>query len=235
MSKNLSRMIYQNQKKMLGTRVEFKQYGGLTAYAPDDSSKSVKLHSNAYGGFSITPTDANGPVVLLLDADWVQYKKTNGTIDNLQGLPNDIAQLQSDLAAEITRASHAEESLDEEIVHQVGDLNALITGTTNAINDEIARATTAEMGLQSSIDALTLSSDGSVATVVASLQQEVARAQTAESALDVRITEEAQARWQSDSNAQAQFSMFKQETEEAIVADRARLHLIEQWILSNQN
>ena len=61
--------------------------------------------------------------------------------------------------------------------------------------------------------------------------EEKKRAESAEVALGIRIDNEATARWQSDTNAQNQFSLFKAETEEWEAKMTARVD----FIVSNTN
>jgi predicted nucleic acid-binding Zn-ribbon protein len=111
-------------------------------------------------------------------------------------LSNDIAQVSSDLGAEVIRAQQAENDLQTDITQEISDRTAAITTVQDNIDTvaanlaaEVSRATGIEAGLQGAISDETTRAETAESSLNSAITAEATRATSAEEAINTKIGE----------------------------------------------
>ena len=101
-----------------------------------------------------------------------------------------VSTLETDLAAEVTRATGAEAQLTSDLAAEVARATTAEGALTTAINNEAARAEGAETVLQGNIDAEVTRAQAAEGVLTTNLAAEVTRATAAEDALTTNLAAE---------------------------------------------
>ena len=110
--------------------------------------------------------------------------------DSIFGLNPALAQLQTNITAEATRAIAEEVRIEGLVTAEVSRATAAESGLQANIDAEVTRATGAEATLQANIDAEVTRATGAEATLQANIDAEVTRATGAEATISATVTSE---------------------------------------------